>query len=72
MHSWAWVSQCWYSVDAAAIFRVPVYKTGKDAYVSTAMEGEAVGLARTFIFRGSPRDLAGWIALTTPCVQGNA
>lgn len=36
MQSWAWVWHSWYSVDIAAIFRVPIYKTGKDAYVSTA------------------------------------
>lgn len=57
MQSWAWMSQCSYSVDVAAIFRVPMYKTGKDAYVPLLVEGEAVGLARTFTFGGSTRDL---------------
>lgn len=54
MQSWAWHG--WHSVDVAAIFRVLIYKPGKDAHVSTAWEGEAVQLP-DFIFWGSIRDL---------------
>lgn len=55
MQSWAWpcVVQCRLAVDVAAIFRLPVSKTGKDAHVSTALGRGSWRTASTFIFRGS-------------------
>lgn len=44
---------------------------GKETYVSTACGRGSCRTARTSIFRGSTRDLAGWMSLIAPHVQGN-
>ena len=55
VQSWAWprIVHCRLAVDVAAIFRLPVSKTGKDAHVSAALGRESWRTASTFIFRGS-------------------
>lgn len=71
MPSWTWVWHSCHSVDIATVFRVPIYKMGKDTYVSTACGRGSCRTASTSIFRGATRDLEGWMSLIAPHVQGN-